>query len=150
LAYGETFHPVVGPVAEAEALYVRQLRLRERVLSEPGEFIIWDVGLGAAANPLTVIRTTRDVPCRLRFVSFDQTLEPLRFALSNPQALGYLGEYQGPLEKLLMHRQVACRHRSQQVEWEFHEGDFPSLVAHSTASRWPKPHAIMFDAFSPA
>ena len=30
LAEAETFHPVIGPVAEAEALYVRQLRLRER------------------------------------------------------------------------------------------------------------------------
>ena len=29
--YGETFHPVIGPVAEAQALYVEQLNLRERV-----------------------------------------------------------------------------------------------------------------------
>ena len=31
LADAETFHPVVGPVAEAQALYVNQLRLRERL-----------------------------------------------------------------------------------------------------------------------
>jgi hypothetical protein len=31
----ETFHPVVGPAAEAEALYVRQLRLRERLMERP-------------------------------------------------------------------------------------------------------------------
>ncbi len=30
LANGETFHPVIGPMAEAEALYIRQLKLRER------------------------------------------------------------------------------------------------------------------------
>ena len=30
LACGETFHPVIGPAAEAEVLYVRQLRLREQ------------------------------------------------------------------------------------------------------------------------
>ena len=34
LAHQETFHPVIGPVAEAEALYVRQLRLLE-YLSRP-------------------------------------------------------------------------------------------------------------------
>lgn len=31
-----TFHPVIGPVAEAEALYVRQLRLAERFAAAPG------------------------------------------------------------------------------------------------------------------
>ena len=56
LAHGETFHPVVGPVAEAESLYVNQLRLRERLQNHVGEFVIWDVGLGAAANALTVLR----------------------------------------------------------------------------------------------
>jgi len=58
LEHKETFHPVVGPVAEAEALYVRQLRLPERMGESDGEFVIWDVGLGAAANVLTVLRAT--------------------------------------------------------------------------------------------
>ena len=56
LAEDETFHPVIGPAIEAEALYVRQLRLPERVRETFGEFVIWDVGLGAAANALTAIR----------------------------------------------------------------------------------------------
>lgn len=150
LAHGETFHPVVGPVAEAEALYVGQLRLAERVLSELGEFVIWDVGLGAAANPLTVIGATNGLPCRLRFVSFDQTLEPLRFALRHAEELGYIAPYREPLEELLGRGRTCLRQNSQQVEWEFHQGDFPSLLADMAAAKWPKPHAIMFDAFSPA
>ena len=60
LAYGETMHPGLGPVAEAEALYVRQLKLCERLQNHTGEFVIWDIGLGAAANALTVLRATRD------------------------------------------------------------------------------------------
>ena len=56
----ETFHPVIGPVAEAEALYVRQLALATRLKQHEREFVIWDVGLGAAANPLTVLRSTRE------------------------------------------------------------------------------------------
>ena len=59
VAERETFHPVIGPAAEAEALYVRQLRLRERLAEHAGEFVIWDVGLGAAANALTALRATR-------------------------------------------------------------------------------------------
>src|ERR1700683_2856741 len=74
LAEDETFHPVVGPVAEAEALYVKQLRLRERVLRHSGEFVVWDVGLGAAANAMAVLRATSDLPCPMRMISFDRTL----------------------------------------------------------------------------
>src|SRR3954466_15458090 len=83
LAHKETFHPVIGPVAEAEALYVKQLRLPERMANHTGEFVIWDVGLGAAANVLTVLRSTRSAHCPLRIISFDHTLEPLQFALQN-------------------------------------------------------------------
>src|SRR5271169_2423633 len=60
LLEAETFHPVIGPAAEAEALYVRQLRLAERVCTSAGEFVIWDVGLGAAANALTAIKAIGD------------------------------------------------------------------------------------------
>src|SRR5580658_10197142 len=81
LAENETFHPVVGPVAEAEELYVRQLRLRQRLSSHSGEFVVWDVGLGAAANAMAVLRAISDLPCAWRIISFDRTLEPLAFAL---------------------------------------------------------------------
>ena len=54
LADHETFHPVVGPVAEAEALYVNQLQLRERVQQTAEEFVVWDVGLGAADGYLSL------------------------------------------------------------------------------------------------
>src|ERR1051325_3784915 len=83
VAHHETFHPVIGPVAEAEALYVRQLRLVERLKAPRREFVIWDVGLGAAANVLAVLNATGSVPCSLGFVTSDQTLEPLEFALQH-------------------------------------------------------------------
>src|SRR3954451_3614316 len=89
LSHRETFHPVIGPVAEAEALYVRQLQLVERLQSHQGEFVVWDVGLGAAANAVTVLRATRHLPCSIRIVSFDQTLEPLQFAVGHSSDLGY-------------------------------------------------------------
>ena len=58
----------IGPVAEAEALYVRQLDLARRMRGHDGDFVIWDVGLGAAANVLTVLRHTREIPCPVRMV----------------------------------------------------------------------------------
>jgi tRNA U34 5-methylaminomethyl-2-thiouridine-forming methyltransferase MnmC len=69
VAERETFHPVIGPVAEAEALYVRQLRLPERLAAHKGEFVIWDVGLGAAANVLTVLRATREAATHERIAT---------------------------------------------------------------------------------
>jgi tRNA U34 5-methylaminomethyl-2-thiouridine-forming methyltransferase MnmC len=146
----ETFHPVVGPVAEAEALYVNQLRLRERLQNHAGEFVIWDVGLGAAANALTVLRATKDIPFKIHLVSFDHTLEPLEFALQHAAELGYFGGYENHLKKILRAHRVNFQDGLQSVNWEFYLGDFPSLLAKSASRTLPKPHAILFDAFSPA
>jgi tRNA U34 5-methylaminomethyl-2-thiouridine-forming methyltransferase MnmC len=153
LADDETFHPVIGPVAEAEALYVNQLRLRERLKNHSGEFVIWDVGLGAAANALTVLRATRDIACQIRLVSFDHTLEPLEFALKNADALGYFGGYENHLKEFLREHRVKFQDGNQSANWEFHLGDFPAWLNSQFAirnSQFLAPHAILFDAFSPA
>lgn len=169
LAHGETFHPVVGPVAEAEALYVNQLRLRERLAQHSGEFVIWDVGLGAAANALTVLRATRDLAGPIRVVSFDCTIEPLKFALQHAAALGYFGGYETPTRALLEQHAIQFTDGAHEVNWQLHLGDFPTWLAQSGARRAPArpapgnhsqcaeaefsappPHAILFDAFSPA
>ncbi|MBI3877320.1 MAG: methyltransferase [Verrucomicrobia bacterium] len=150
LAHDETFHPVIGPVAEAEALYVRQLRLTERLRAHTGEFVIWDVGLGAAANILTMLRASRELECSLRIVSFDYTVEPLQFALKHTEELGYLKGYEERLEALLARSRVTFEEGSQSVAWELYLADFPSLLANDEAKSLPAPHAILFDAFSPA
>jgi tRNA U34 5-methylaminomethyl-2-thiouridine-forming methyltransferase MnmC len=150
LAHAETFHPVIGPVAEAQALYVRQLHLLERIERHTGEFVIWDVGLGAAANAVTILRASRGLHCSLRLVSFDHTLEPLQFALGHTKHLDYLIGYEQQLTALLHNRQVAFRAGEQKVNWDVHLADFPSLLTQAAAGTLAKPHAIMFDAFSPA
>ena len=164
LEAAETFHPVVGPVAEAEALYVNQLQLCERLRNHTGEFVIWDVGLGAAANVLTVLRATRDLACQIRVVSFDCTPEPLEFALLHADALGYFGGYEDHLRELLHAGKVQFQDGQQSVDWVFHLGDFSPLLARELERRSPNrrlgthaepefgapPHAILFDAYSPA
>ena len=154
LADAETFHPVVGPVAEAEALYVNQLKLRERLKNHIGEFVIWDVGLGAAANSLTVLRATRDLTCQIRLVSFDHTLEPLKFALQHAADLGYFGGYEKHLQEFIREQRVTFHDGGQAVKWEFHLGDFPALLQKAGSRKqkveMPAPDAILFDAYSPA
>jgi tRNA U34 5-methylaminomethyl-2-thiouridine-forming methyltransferase MnmC len=158
LAHQETFHPVIGPVAEAEALYVRQLQLVERMRNHAGEFVIWDVGLGAGANALTVLRATREIPSIMQLISFDNTIEPLGFALHHAETLGYFQDYRGCVQHLIPHRRVSFVNGPQTVAWQLHLADFPTLLAEycndgaatGKSSRLPAPHVVMFDAFSPA
>ncbi len=147
-AEGETFHPVVGPVAEAQALYVNQLKLRERVRSQSGEFVIWDVGLGAAANVLTALRATRSLPCSLHVISFDRTITALEFALRHAADLGYLSNYESAVRQLLQTGCAEFRQDQQSVRWRLRLGDFPQFLQRPGPA--PAPHVIMFDAFSPA
>ncbi len=150
LAEGETFHPVIGPVAEAEAVYLRPLRLIERLRAGPDEWVVWDVGLGAAANVLTLLRAARDLTAPLRVVSFDRTLAPLDFARRHAAALGYLAGYEAVVDHVLTERAVRFRNGRQPVDWTVCLGDFPTLLAGERARDLPAPHAILYDAFSPA
>jgi hypothetical protein len=145
LAENETFHPVIGPAAEAEALYVNQLKLCERLRSHAGEFVVWDVGLGAAANVLAVLRASAGFPCALRVISFDRTIEPLRFALAHAPQLGYFAGYEKVVAEFIQTGRASLSNGG----WEWREGDFPELMRGGSPDL-PPPHAILFDAFSPA
>jgi hypothetical protein len=140
LAHGETMHPAIGPADEAVALYVKQLQLVERIHEHTGEFVIWDVGLGAAANALAALRATRHLACAIRLVSFDHTTEPLGFALKHASALGYLDGYESHARILLEKHRVNFCDEAHRVEWEFQPGDFPALFARLVAAS-PTPSA---------
>jgi len=154
-SYGEKMHPGLGPMAEAELLYVRQLNICERLSAAADEFVIWDIGLGGAANAITALRATRDIPAKLRLVSFDNTSEPLEFALNNSAALGYPAGFENQMMELLRERRVEFVNGKCSVHWEFHLGDFPTLLPDlmlkiKNSKLVPPPHAIFYDAFSPA
>jgi hypothetical protein len=146
----ETFHPVIGPVAEAEALYVKQLQLPDRAAHHQGELVIWDVGLGAAANALTVLHALQPHTCPVRLISFDHTLEALAFGLSHAQELGYYTGYENHIKHLLKQRQTTFTDGHHPVDWQVKVADFPSYIHSTEAEKLPKPHAILFDAYSPA
>lgn len=145
----ETFHPVVGPEAEARSLYVEQLRLPERMAAATDAFVLWDVGLGSAANVLTVLQAGREVGNSLRVISFDHTLGPLRFGLEHATRLPYFAGYESAVRQLLDHGNVEFKNHRQHVQWEVMVGDFPSLMADHNRAITP-PAAILFDAYSPA
>ncbi len=161
LADAETFHPGIGPIAEAEALYVRQLQLPERVANSNDEFVLWDVGLGAAANALTAIRLihehlsnlkTNDESSftkSLRIISFDQTSAAAQFALQHSQELHYPVGFESLLLDLIQKHYATWNESTLKVEWTLKLGDFPKWLAKNCDSTLPTPHAILFDPHSP-
>lgn len=146
---GETFHPVIGPAAEAEALYVRQLRLEQR-FQEEGELTLWDVGLGGAANPIAVLRALSNKRGRVRILSFDRTDEPLKCALEHAEPLVYPQGWEAVLKALFEDRRARVRRQGLEIDWTFEQVDFSSAIHRVMAEAWDKPGAILFDAFSPA
>ncbi len=149
-AEGETFHPGIGPAAEAEAVYLRPLRLVQRLRATAHELVVWDVGLGAAANVLTLLRAVRDLTTPLRVVSFDRTLAALVFARGHARRLGYFTGYETAVERVLETREVRFDNGRQPVHWSVEVADFPTWLASPRAAEVPAPHAILYDAFSPA
>ncbi|MCF7668413.1 MAG: hypothetical protein K9N48_01400 [Verrucomicrobia bacterium] len=148
--YGETFHPVVGPGAEARALYVEQLHIERRLQECADEFVVWDVGLGAGANALAVLDAARDCRVPLRLVSFDRSLAALSFGLSHAAQLGF---YQG-FEELI--QTVIGEHRADldaignPGSWRILEVDFPKFISDRSCGGLNPPDAIIYDAYSPA
>jgi tRNA U34 5-methylaminomethyl-2-thiouridine-forming methyltransferase MnmC len=151
-SYGEKMHPGLGPQAEAELLYVEQLKICERLQKSSGEFIIWDIGLGGAANAIAVLRATRKISGKLRIISFDNTTEPLEFALKNSVALKYPVDYETQMAALLQEKRATFQNEKCSVAWAFQLGDFPALLANANlkTQNVKPPDAIFFDAFSPA
>ena len=143
--YGETFHPVIGPMREARELHVQQQRLLERARASDRPFTIWDVGLGAAANALAVLDAFRAAsdhsPIELH--SFDESLEPLRFAIEHAAQLEYLTAYTSQLRELL--RFSFCELPAENVRWQFWAGDFREVIRNAQLNA---PHAILYDPYS--
>ena len=154
-SYGEKMHPGLGPAAEADLLYVRQLKICERMCGGAGEFVVWDIGLGGAANALALLRATREISGQLRIISFDNTAEPLEFALINAATLNYPVGYEKQLASLHCERRVEFQNGKLSVTWEFNLADFPTWLSNlklktKNSKLVTPPHAIFFDAFSPA
>ena len=154
LEHGETFHPVIGPMAEARGLHVAGSRIAGRAGECERPFVIWDVGLGAAANAVATIEALAAVPlpARAELHSFDSTAAPLEFALRHADELGYLTSWREPVVALLKTNHAVAGN----VDWHFHRCDFRESVCESRdgvcmpgRAGVPAPDAILYDPYSP-
>ena len=146
LADGEVMHPGVGPLVEAEQLYVRQSRLREKLLAgETARLVLFDVGLGAGSNALAARSASEGLPeghgsARLELVSFERDLGALELALTS-EAFGWQGEPAEAARSLLVHG----AHETARTHWRLARGDLLEALARQTVPA----DIVYWDPFSP-
>ena len=147
ISSGEIMHLRTPPMEEACSLYVEQSNLAARLRSSETEpLVIWDVGLGAAANAVAAIqcfeREAALAPLRpLRLVSFENDLDSLRLALRHTDIFSYL-DRTGPaaiLERGSWESQHPCR-----MGWQLVLGDFLKTIVQAPSA----PDLIYYDMFS--
>jgi len=151
---GEVMHSRTPPLEEAHLLYVEQSRLAERLRPVAGgstePLVIWDVGLGAAANAMAAIRcyeaqAAEGGPQRaMHLVSFENDLDSLRLALTYNRDFLYL-RHGGPAGVLERGRWQSKEFAG--LSWELIPGDFLESLGGGQCSP-PPPEFIFYDPFS--
>ncbi len=140
---GETMHSINNPVEEARSLYVEQSRLVERLQAPAAEpLVVWDVGLGAAANAMAAILAVEGAPPprrSMKLVSFENDLDSLELALAN---IGWFSHLHHPAPKELL-RRGRWTNREGTLEWLLQAGDFATRKFAAPAA-----DIIFFDPFS--
>jgi len=143
LPSGEIMHGGLDPLGEANALYVEQSHLCERLCEESAQpLVVWDVGLGAAYNAMAVIQAHAGVAAArrpLHLVSFEHDLAALRVSLRHAPQFPHLhGRAPGQLLRF-----GEWRSAQGDLLWTLLEGDFRSRLAAA-----PKPDWVFYDPYS--
>ncbi len=145
---GEIMHSWTPPFEEARALYVEQPGLAERLCETTGEpLVIWDLGLGAAANAMAAITTYEKVAGEgralrpMHVISFENDIDSLALARMHPDLFHYL-RHAGPAAILEKGEWVSKTLPN--LRWTLVKGDFRETMATAPAP----PDLIYFDLFS--
>lgn len=137
---GELMHAASNPFEESQQMYVMQSGLRQHLqLALREAVVIWDVGLGAAANAMAALEAWDSVADArdLEVISFENDLSALRLAASRKDEFPYLA---GPApEGILSHGFWRAPHRS----WQLVMGDFASTMRTARP-----PDIVFYDPFS--
>jgi queuine tRNA-ribosyltransferase len=153
ISSGEIMHSRTDPMEEATSLYVEQSNLAERVRLSADEawkglepLVIWDVGLGAAANAMAAINCYEEQAALgavrpLRIISFENDLDSLRLAFRHNRDFPYL-RHSAPAAILTNGVWESRQHRG--LSWMLLPGDFLETMAHAPAP----PDLIFYDMFS--
>jgi tRNA U34 5-methylaminomethyl-2-thiouridine-forming methyltransferase MnmC len=153
LGVAEAMHSDIGAWEEAHRVYLDQACLAERLREHGPELVIYDVGMGVAANALAAIecfvtgRPSRD----LRVVSFEKHRDALELALAHEARFPWIARHRAAVADLLGQGRWSAvipgdggAQATSQVSWELHEGDFRGL----DLSGLPRADLVFFDFYS--
>ncbi len=144
---GEIMHMRTPPMEEARSLYVEQSQLAARLrLKTTDLLVIWDVGLGAAANAMAAIecyeaQASSGEVRPLEMISFENDLDSLRLALRHDDKFTYL-RHGGPAG--ILRKGEWQSKRDAGLSWRLVPGDFLATVG----TTLPPPDLIFYDMFS--
>ncbi len=125
---------------------MEQSHLAERLRESSETLVIWDVGLGAAANAMAAIRCYEAAAVTgairpMRLISFENDLDSLRLALLHNDAFPYL-RHGGPPAILGEGAWQSKTHAG--LSWSLVRGDYPRTMADAPSP----PDLIFYDMFS--
>ena len=139
-------HSVMDPAEESRILYAQQTAFRETASGNKDEdFVIWDVGMGAASNVMAALReyekiTDSGLQMRnLVIYSFENDLDPLKLAVKNPSLFPHV-RHAAPGSIITSGRWSS---KNYPVEWVLIKGGFPETIRNAR-----QPHCIYYDPFS--
>jgi queuine tRNA-ribosyltransferase len=144
---GEIMHSRVSPMEEARVIYVEQAGFPERLQNGSDDpLVIWDVGLGAAANAMAAIEAYEALaaagPVRpMRIVSFETDLDSLKLAMLHRDLFLYL-RHGGPAG--LMENGAWQSKVYPGLSWQLIQGNFLESMSEAPAA----PDLIFYDMFS--
>jgi queuine tRNA-ribosyltransferase len=147
VASGEIMHSRTPPMEEARNLYVNQSGLRERLRqADAGTLVVWDAGLGAAANAMAAILCYEELaatePVRpMKIISFENDLDSLKLAFLRRDLFTYLRH---PAPDALLAEGKWQSKTLPGLSWELMLGDFLQSITEASAP----PDVIFYDMFS--
>lgn len=135
-------HSTLGPWVEANLVYVGQSELDRRSL------VIYDIGLGIAANSLAVLealdRLPADLKRQVQIISFERSPEALAQALQLPERFRFISRHLDKLRLLL--EKGSWNSADSRIHWKLMTGDFREL----SLSSLPPADLVYFDFYAPA
>jgi hypothetical protein len=187
----EIMHNPVGPWVEANSLYIDQsdfkTRLNDLCLNTVGSawpptpgstsapapgsgsttasfsagLVVFDVGLGAAANALAALHHARDcfrkinsiagrrgrhaddsdLPPRLKLISFERDLDLLQFALDHSHHFEHFRGFESAIKSIL----ETGHWEESGISWQLRHGDFQEQISRESSY----PDLVFFDPYSP-
>lgn len=135
-------HSHIGAWEEANVIHVEPAgitrRSAERSAKGHGPLVVYDLGMGIAANAIAAIEAARGP---IHLISFEKHLEGIRLALAHSSKFPWIARHEDRIESLLDHRAWA----GDDLRWDLREGEFDARAL----AGLPPADAILFDFYSP-